>query len=372
MQVSLPIHYTINTRKKHHRSHQECKVWDFADFHIEEIFPEDAPIVIQGFDRNNKPYKDPKDQHRYGYYSSSSIIRTDPNPTGVLRYHEGSFWYPEFNSADLIVNAENWSSRTRKDDLLHTMERRFWDNLFEEAKDHKLPHELRYIVMYDEDEHRNIAESNRQEVYDFYASRISKDVRVIDGQIYHRTPEPVYALVKHHNCLQVTTLFNTNEELETGEKIEFFRLDRFDEMVEQINDFKDLFPEQFGDREIITGSRPEILMHGILEFADDERSLMRTAKLGHVSIENELKHMSRDGMVAWFDMKVALKVAGSTPEADQIEAVAEIYAKLCDQIKGMPEFDMLPANIKKFTYQADYILNRWEARDIDLALAFEP
>lgn len=360
MKVSLPVFHKLEARYKRHRNSQGMSVYSYHDFEVEEISGADAPIVAQGFDRNNTPVGD-----KY-----SKKPRLDPNPTGILRFYDDSFWYPEFNKDNEPVLAENWTALQPKGVDSHLLENRFWDELFTEAKERKLCCEYRsHSSLFDEDEIRDIQVSNLSETLDYYASRISADVRAIDGVIYHRTSEPIYAVAKNYSTVYTMLLFSTAEA--NSDVIEFFSLDRHDEMVAQLEHFKELFPEQFDGKTIVTGSKPEICMHGLLQFNDDTTSMLRAVRRGFRNLENELKDMSREAANFWFDLKEALQGHKTDPSVDNIEAVGAAYARLADSLKADTELCAKNVTIRSFVASADYALTRWEMRDISLDVNLE-
>lgn len=371
MHISLPVHYAISTRLKHHRSHQTTRVYQHADFVLEEISAADAPIVIQGFDRNNTPVSRYEPSPYGRGHREVTDYRDEPNPTGILRYHDNSLWYPEFNAGNVIATPGDWSSIRAKGTPEYEIEHRFWDATMARAKERGFASDTTWSSELDPDEHRDIRESDFEETRAFYAEQLANDIRVIDGQIYRRSPEPFYAINRTHDHVKAVLQFSPNTKIKTGEKIEFFRLDRYDDMVAHLNEAKDLFPEFVGNRKIIAGSRPEVHIEGILEFRDDETSMRRTARIGCEEIEDKLKTFQRETGMLWYDLRDAIAAAKEHPDSENTELVADAYSKLCADLSQRPELES-DYRIRGFIEDANFALNRWEMRAIDLNISFQP
>jgi hypothetical protein len=370
MHISLPVHHKIRTRLKHHRSHQTITVYKNADFILEEISASDAPIVIQGFDRNNTPIE----RYQKSPYGSGNHTVTDnrdePNPTGILRYHDGSFWYPEYNANNQIATPNDWSPLREKNISRHDIEHHFWISLSAKAEERSFATSYDRETELDPDEHRNIEFSDFEETRAFYAQVLSDDIRVIDGQIYHRSPEPFYVVHQTYQRLKPVLQFSPFSKIK-GEKVEFYRLDRYDEMIDRLNEAKDVFPEFMQNRKIEPGSKPVVMIEGILNFKDDEATIYRSAKKGLDGIESQVTGLPKEVAMYWYDLRDAISIAKNDKSDVNIELVADAYSKFCNVLSNMGNDEDRHYSTTDFIENANFALSRWEMRVIKVDIAFE-
>src|SRR5690606_24916207 len=99
MHVTLPVPHKVEARRKHHRTHEACEVYSYATFDIPEITSDDAPVVLQGFERPTNAKVLKRSRTVYGQQYG---VTFESNPTGILRYHDNSLWYPEYNGDNVI------------------------------------------------------------------------------------------------------------------------------------------------------------------------------------------------------------------------------------------------------------------------------
>lgn len=369
MHISLPVHHKINTRLKHHRSHQTITVYKIADFILEDIDAADAPIVVQGFDRNNTPIE----RHEKALYGSGwqSVTnnRDEPNPTGILRYHDGSLWYPEYNANDQIATPNDWSPLREKNVSEHDIEHHFWKSLRTKAEKRSFATSYDRDSELDPDEHRNIDFSDFEETRAFYAQELSENIRVIEGHIYHRSPEPFYVVHQNYQRLKPVLQFSPFSQIK-GEKVEFYRLDRYDEMIDRLNEAKDMFPDSISNRKIVPGSKPEILIEGILNFKDDEATIYRAANTGLTGIENKVTKLPKEVAMYWYNLRDALKIARENKSDENIENVADCYSELCEQLAKMGIDEENEHSLSAFIKDANFALHRWEMRVINVDISY--
>lgn len=367
MHISLPVHHKIRTRLKHHRTHQTITVYKNADFILEEINATDAPIVIHGFDRNNTPIERyQKSPYGSGYHTLTDN-RDEPNPTGILRYHDGSFWYPEYNANNQIATPNDWSPFRENNVSKHDIEHHFWISLSAKAEERSFATSYDRETELDPDEHRNIEFSDFEETRAFYAQVLSDDIRIIDGQIYYRSPEPFYVVHQNYQRLKPVLQFSPFSKIK-GEKVEFYRLDRYDEMIDRLNEAKDVFPEFIQNRKIEPGSKPVVMIEGILNFKDDEATIYRSAKKGLDSIERLVTGLPKEVAVYWYDLRDAISIAKNDKSDANIELVADAYSKFCNELSNMENDE--DHHVKAFINNANFALSRWEMRPIKIDIDF--
>lgn len=333
MHITIQVPFIVKARAKFTKNHQTFFVSTPEDFEVTEVSGKDALLVASGF------------------APTTSLNKGDG--IAELRFYDDSFWYPEIID-NKIASAEEWNYDRIS---VHGTDLQFWKNAIR-----------RPPVAFDRDQLRDIRSNNLDERRAQLERRLANDIRIIDGRVFTRVPEPYFALVSHGSENTARIIFRNSDincithrmhdEMDHSPAVtDIFRFDQYDEMVRAYgNDPKWDF-----------GNRPIIHHEGLFGFDDEAHSLVHRAQCLLDLGPSQLNDMpSPEAGRTWFDIKEARATALNTKHEEDYEKLAGHIAHYRDIWEALPEeefYRTLPLKLSR------EIIMRWQLRPINLDFA---
>lgn len=394
MYVHVPVIAEAEIRqKKGVKGFSQRDAYMNVRFDLNEVSPLDAPIAIEGFDRHFGEYKTP----------SKVVRRKDPNPVGHLRYFEGDLWYPDFNHDNTIATVETWDWHNAAPKpyapwelgeyqsikaIAPKLSKRSWVGI-DSFTHHVVDSEADWIA--------ELRFSNIDERISLYQKHFDANVIAVDGMIYNRV-EPFYVLEVNNNLktIQATVAFNLDHEKQFSRpntvRLEYFRIDRFDDMVEHINAAKGLNFIVNDKREILLGSRPDVKIADVYNFRDEDASMLHYAIGAYEGLLQYVHHLPIGTIQQWASIRdelydIGYKISGSHSvtrfkrmfskmDADAAERIGSHVSELVEglepyasgnmKLRNMNNEDELRKKMKALHGFGQHIQNRWNVRPMNL------
>ena len=328
MRVTLKVPFLIKARAKHTKAHQTFLVSSPEQFDLAEISGQDALLVASGF------------------APTTSLNKGDG--IAELRFYDDSFWYPEIID-NKIASAEEWNYERG---FAHGTDLQFWKSAVR-----------RPPVAFDRDQFRDITSNDLDERRAQLERRLANDIRIIDGHVFTRVPEPYFALASHGSENTARIIFRNSDidcithrmhdEMDHSPQVtDIFRFDQYDEMVRTYgNDPKWDF-----------GNRPIIYHEGLFGFDDEAHSLMHRAQCLLDLGPSQFNDMpSIEAGRTWFDIKEARATALNTKQEEDFDKLAEHIAHYRDIWEALPEEEFYRSRPLKLSTD---IVARWQLRPI--------
>lgn len=344
MLLTLPVYHKITGRQKGRRTAYTHDVHSFAEFDVELVSGHEAPVALT--------YPDP-----------AHAFVTD------VRFHDGQFWRPEI-SLGAKLTPEDWT------ELLPSVGRRYKED--DTGRDPlgwlrftKVHGSQIRTDEFTDDSYRDVTWSNFAEMRNRLAADLQDEVRIIEGAVYFRVQEPRYFMESNRSIVTSRIVFDrpmrTNKFAIYGDQVpvegEFFRIDRYDDMVSHD-------AENFVRHESRLGPEATVMIPGVYDFRDEEASLKAISHMAWNSLESGLGRLEASVGKAWFDLRDAEKAAMADSGPEAYEELAGRLAALSEAIEaaGIKEADF--HRYKSAAEHARSALSRWQMRSMDFSEGF--
>lgn len=330
MRITIQLPFLVKARAKFTKVHQKFFVSTPEDFEVTEIDGSDAILVASGF------------------APTTSLNIGDG--IAELRYYDDSFWYPEIID-NKIASAEEWSYDRIG---VHGTDLQFWKKIVGKP-----------LTTFDRDLFRDIESNTINENRAHLERRLANDIRIIDGRVFTRVPEPYFALTSYGSENTARIIFRNRDISSISHRMQdemdyspdvtdIFRFDQYDEMV-----------RTYGDNPKWNfGNRPVIHHEGLFEFDDEAHSLMHRALCLLELGPSQFKDMpSFQAARTWIDIKEARSNALVTKQEEDYQKLADHIELYRDIWKWFPEDQFYRAKALKLSND---IVTRWLQRPINL------
>lgn len=331
MKLEVPYVFSVLARAKRTRSHGNFFVKKMGEFDIPELSSEKAPIVV------------------------------DNVHNGHVRHHNGVFYFPEVLD-EKIASIKEWRERlsTGLYTKMNTVGTEF---LYKGITNPSCAEEFSH------DQFRDIQVNDHDEALAASKKAYEETFVIIGNNIYSRVAEPIFNIRKSpfKNVFRFDVTFGLKDELKNSLHGEYFRINRWSDMVAQID-------KHFPGISLI-GTKPDVLIDGIYDFKDEYASLKHSAATIVRNTEKDISTAKLDDAIQWFQLRDAMTTASEDISEKTMET-------LCDKIRDFSHFiDTLVNSTSRAeinsTSRAEMLrktsemcISRWENRPIEFGSIF--
>ena len=334
MRISVPVTYVENVVPKRAQNTKNLRFGEWFDVEVQEVNDLEAPVIIEWRAH----------MHDRAYSAINDIVQ--------LRYYDGHFYEAQVVSAAYEPNQH----LTLEELIDKTAQGHYHNNPLLTSSDYSgdlvnSPDDYSAIKA---DEYRFVYSDERSKIIKELEVRASETI-IVDGLIWTKTNEPVLLvkpITSFHSKCDFEVKIEQSAHLDNNNMKDAFRLDRLEDAIAYGKD-------AFGATEFSVEHDPQILRSEVLSYDDDKPALLNTLQFYIKGTENEVINESRDHVIAWYDMRTAIRALTLTSTDQEFEAVVNSVNDVLDTVSDTGFYeDRLRAAV-----------NRWVSKPIDLDLS---